>query len=76
MAAARMSWKRRSIGLAALVAVAALVALAAWHVLAPRRTPAGQPPLVRLAADNFDVLRAAINERAGETRVLVLLSPT
>ena len=71
-----MSWMRRGLGAAAIVSVAAVVALLAWHVVGPRHTPAGQPPLLRLSGENFDLLRDGFNAHAGEKRVLAMLSPT
>jgi hypothetical protein len=62
---------------AAIAGVVAVVALlAVRHVAGPRRTPAGQPPLVKLSAENFDRLRDAFNAHAGQTRILAMLSPT
>ncbi len=55
-----------------IAAVLGLVA-AVYYANAARQTPAGQPPLARFDQAGFDQqFRAA----AGETRLLVLLSPT
>lgn len=40
------------------------------------KVPTGQPPLVYLAPQNFDQLRAAFNKASGDVRVVLLLSPT
>ena len=48
----------------------------AYHIYAPRRVPAGQPPLVRLTPENLGELREAFNAAAGTTRVIAMLSPT
>jgi len=42
----------------------------------PRETPSGQPPFVRLSADNFHGLIERFNSASGNRRVLVMLSPT
>lgn len=39
-------------------------------------TPAGQPPLAYLDSTSLATLKADFNRAAGETRVIVLLSPT
>lgn len=66
-----------------MIAVCVLLAVAGaagawllWLKLAPRSTPAGQPALSRLDAASLQTLRDAFNAAAGQTRVLVLLSPT
>jgi hypothetical protein len=69
-------WRGWIAGGALALGAATLVALVSWHVVGPRRTPVGQPPLVRLTAENFDELRAAFNAHADKTRFVVLLSPT
>lgn len=62
--------KRKTIVLAALLLV--LAGLAYFRYV-PGRTPAGQPPLQNLDPQSFEQqFRAA----AGQTRVLVMLSPT
>ena len=71
--------KRGRLGRAILVLTAILgVAAAAllWIALAPRRVPAGQPPLVTLDPDSLASFRDAFNASPGEVRVLALLSPT
>jgi hypothetical protein len=59
-----------------LAAAAAMVGGVGWWKYAPRRTPEGQPALVRLDASSLHEFRAAFNARAHEDRVLVMLSPT
>lgn len=62
--------KRKTIVLAALFVA---LAGAAYYRYVPGRTPAGQPPLENLDPASFEQqFRAA----AGQTRVLVMLSPT
>ena len=62
------------LGAAALVVVAG--AAFAWLKLAPRRVPAGQPPLVTLDPGSLQAFRDAFNGSGAEVRVLALLSPT
>lgn len=40
------------------------------------QTPPGQPPLVRLTAENVSQVRTAFNAAKDDVRLLVLLSPT
>ena len=47
-----------------------------WMEFSPRRTPPVQPALAHLDAKSFPALRAAFNASIGQTRILVLLSPT
>ena len=70
----KADWRRA--GRVGLLALLSLAALAAWHQFAPRRTPRGQPPLVRLAARNLGDLRQAFNAARDQKRVVLLLSPT
>jgi hypothetical protein len=65
--------RRKSIGFA-IVAVA-LVAVA-YRYFGTHDVPAGQPPLVTLDAGSLEALRADFNRFAGETRIVLLLSPT
>ena len=46
------------------------------YLLVAHRAPAGQPPLAMLDAGSMSALRTDFNAAAGETRVIVLLSPT
>jgi len=64
--------KRKPIIIIAAV-LAVLAGGSAYYRYFPGRTPAGQPPVARLDPASFDQqFRAA----SGDTRVLVLLSPT
>lgn len=56
--------------------VLALLGAYAWYHVAPRQTPAGQPPLVVLEAASLPSFERAFNESSDHTRLLVLLSPT
>jgi len=71
---------RRSLLKGALAALLAAVALCAgafaWLRLAPRRTPAGQPPLAILDSGSLASFRDAFNAGEGRVRLLVMLSPT
>lgn len=58
-------------GGAALAAIGALV-----YFYGGTETPAGQPPLARLTAQNAAAVKTAFNAAKGEVRVLALLSPT
>ena len=66
------------VGLAFTVLFLATIAGAAfvWLNYAPRRTPEGQPALSRLDEETLPALREEFNARGGETRIVVLLSPT
>lgn len=66
--------KRRSF---LLIAIALTIIATFWvkRQQSPR-TPAGQPGLVELERSGIDELKQAFNEAAGQTRVLVMLSPT
>ncbi len=48
----------------------------AWVRFATHYTPAGQPPLAMLDVGSLATLKADFNRAAGETRMIVLLSPT
>jgi hypothetical protein len=61
--------------LAVAVAVAALTG-AAWYQFGGHETSKGQPPLADLNPASLDQLRADFNASAGETRMILLLSPT
>jgi len=76
-----MALPRRSIlRRAALLAAGALVFVVggalAWHLLAPRETPAGQQPLTHLSPESLAALRDAFNAAGDQIRVVALLSPT
>ena len=62
-----------------LILVFVLVAIAAgvgYVRFAPRKVPAGQPPLAYLDSASLATLKADFNRAVGETRMIVLLSPT
>ena len=64
--------------LTGLGVASALVILAglAWLKLAPRRVPAGQPPLSTLDSRSLPAFRDTFNASEGELRILAMLSPT
>ena len=60
-----------------LIAAAVLIVLGAlWFQFGGHRTAQGQLPLADLNAQSMDQLRADFNAAAGETRMILLLSPT
>jgi hypothetical protein len=61
--------------LAALV-VTVLLAVMAWGQFGTRHVPAGQPPLLTLDRHSIAALRDDFNQAIGQTRIVVLLSPT
>ena len=71
MSASRTRW----VVAAAVLLSTALVA-GSYHFLAPRRTPAGQPPLTRLTSQTLASLRDSFNAASSGARVIALLSPT
>lgn len=66
---------KRSRGILGL-AVLAIIAGLAFYLYGGHTPPAGQPPLTRLTAANFDQLRDAFNASRDSVRIVVLLSPT
>jgi hypothetical protein len=48
----------------------------AYYFYAGSATPKGQPPLASLNSQNISGLKAAFNDSAAATRLLVMLSPT
>lgn len=70
----RVVLKRAAIGITAVLLL--VLAIAAYEMLGPRTTPAGQPPLLELSAQNLGKFRERFNGSAGDRRVLALLSPT
>ena len=58
------------------VLLAAGLLVAAYYQYTPRRAPEGQPALTQLTPANFAALQKAFNDSPGDTRILVLLSPT
>lgn len=65
--------RRKWIGLAI---VAIVLVAAAYRYFGTHNVPAGQPALVTLNAASLDMLRTDFNRFAGETRIVILLSPT
>jgi hypothetical protein len=59
-----------------IVVLTAIAAASAYVGLATHETPAGQPPLAYLDPTSLAALKADFNGAAGETRIVVLLSPT
>jgi hypothetical protein len=58
------------------VPLAAILAALAWLLYGPREAPPGQPPLAYLDPSSLEALKADFNRASGETRIVVLLSPT
>jgi len=59
----------------AIVAALVLAAIG-LYLYAGHETPAGQPPLTALTAQNFAAIGDAFNADKDSVRVLLLLSPT
>lgn len=57
-------------------AVVACLAVVGWMKSAPRHVPAGQPPLAQIGAQSLASFRNTFNARAGEIRIVAMLSPT
>ena len=55
---------------------AALLIAAALYLYGGGQTPAGQPSLLNVTAQNVGEIRSAFNTANSEVRVLLLLSPT
>ena len=66
-----MNRKRTLIAVGVVCLVAVLFYFYGGH-----RVPAGQPELVYLTPETFPGMQAAFNSAVGDTRVLLLLSPT
>ena len=67
----------RKLVLVVLVVLAAIGAgTFAWVRFATHDTPPGQPPLATLDAGSLATLKTEFNRAAGDTRMIVLLSPT
>jgi len=60
----------------AIAAVLCALLLALVYFNRSGHTPQGQPPLKSLRAGNLPELTVAFNAAGGQTRVLLLLSPT
>lgn len=54
----------------------ALLAVAVLYLYGGGDTPAGQPPLQKLSAQNVGEIRNEFNAAKDDVRVLLLLSPT
>ena len=68
---------RRKLLITLIVLLAVIGAGAfAWVRFATHDAPAGQPPLAYLDPGSLASLKADFNRAAGETRMIVLLSPT
>jgi hypothetical protein len=61
---------------AALVFVIMLAAAYGWWRFGTRYVPEGQPPLATVDAARLATLKEDFNRAAGDTRIIVLLSPT
>lgn len=58
------------------IAMAFVVIGAGYYFFGGSRTPKGQPPLTHVNSQNISELKAAFNDSAASTRLLVMLSPT
>ena len=58
------------------IAVVVVVIGAGYYFFGGSATPKGQPPLTRVNSQNISQLKAAFNNSAASTRVLLMLSPT
>jgi hypothetical protein len=67
-----MKRSRKIIGLCLLAIIAGI----GYYLYVGSAVPAGQQPLTRLDASNFNELRSAFNEAKDSVRVVTLLSPT
>ena len=63
------------LGVVAAVFVLCVLAFS-WMKFAPRRVPAGQPPLSSLDAGSLPAFRDAFNASGGDVGVLAMLAPT
>ena len=59
-----------------LVIVIAAAVGASWYQFGGHRTAEGQRPLADLSTGSLDQFRTDFNAAAGETRMILLLSPT
>ena len=64
--------RRRALLIVVVVALSAY----GWSRFGTHNTPAGQLPLTYLDASSLGALKADFNSATGETRIIVLLSPT
>lgn len=56
--------------------VVVIVSLLLAGACGPGTAPAGQPPMAVLTDQTLETMRAQFNQAAGETRLVLLLSPT
>ena len=61
---------------AAIVLLVLLVATFLWWRFGTRYVPDGQPPLATVDAGYLAALKDDFNRASGETRIILLLSPT
>ena len=61
---------------AAIVLLVLLVAAFLWWRFGTRNVPDGQPPLATVDAGYLTALKDDFNRASGETRIILLLSPT
>ena len=59
-----------------VAAVALLVVATVYRYFGTSQAPPGQPPLATLDSASLESLRTDFNRSAGDTRIIVLLSPT
>jgi hypothetical protein len=55
---------------------AILFVLMAWYFFSPSVTPAPQPPLVQLSAQNFSTFSQSFDRDTGNVHLVLLVSPT
>ncbi len=58
------------------IVTVAFALLLGWHFLWSDRTPAGQPPLTYLTANDIDQFKLQFDGAAEKARLVLLLSPT
>jgi hypothetical protein len=68
--------KRKPVIYGLLAVIGAILLFVVYYLYLGSTVPAGQQPLVRLNASNFDSLKESFNESAGSVRIMVMLSPT
>ena len=68
-----MSTRKRIIILAVLGAV---LIVGSWWRFGGHDTPVGQPPLLTIDAAGLEAFKTAFNAASGNTRVIVIISPT
>jgi len=68
--------KRKPVIYGSLAIAIAVALFVVYYLYLGSAAPAGQQPLVRLNASNFEALKNSFNESADSIRVIVMLSPT